>query len=48
VTKSKEDDVTLAVALCGVLGTAGVLFYVLAGPLLALERNVTERNRCFT
>ena len=36
VTKSKEDDVTLAVALCGVLGTAGVLFYVLAGPLLAL------------
>jgi uncharacterized integral membrane protein (TIGR00698 family) len=37
VTKSKEDDVTLAVALCGVLGTAGVLFYVLAGPLLALS-----------
>lgn len=37
VTKSKEDDVTLAVALCGVLGSAGVLFYVLAGPLLALS-----------
>lgn len=37
VTRSKEDDVTLAVALCGVLGTAGVLFYVLAGPLLALS-----------
>ena len=37
VTKSKEDDVTLAVALCGVLGTVGVLFYVLAGPLLTLS-----------
>ena len=37
VTKSKEDDVTLAVALCGVLGTVGVLFYVLAAPLLTLS-----------
>ena len=37
VTKSDEEDVTLAVALCGVLGTAGVLFYVLAGPRLALS-----------
>lgn len=36
VTKAHEDDVTLAVALCGLLGTVGVLFYVLAGPLLGL------------
>lgn len=37
VTRAEEDDVTLAVALCGVLGTIGVLFYVLAGPLLPLS-----------
>lgn len=36
VTKAEEEDVTLAVALCGILGTIGVLFYVLAGPLLGL------------
>ncbi|MGZ6123435.1 MAG: YeiH family protein [Myxococcales bacterium] len=36
VTRADEEDVTLAVALCGILGTAGVLFYVLAGPLLPL------------
>jgi uncharacterized integral membrane protein (TIGR00698 family) len=36
VTKAGEDDTTLAVALCGVLGTVGVLFYVLAGPMLGL------------
>jgi uncharacterized integral membrane protein (TIGR00698 family) len=36
VTKADEDDVTLAVALCGILGTLGVLFYVLVGPRLPL------------
>ncbi|HEY9856301.1 MAG TPA: putative sulfate exporter family transporter [Stenomitos sp.] len=36
VTKAEEDDITLAVALCGILGTVGVLFYVLVGPLLGL------------
>ena len=34
VTRADEEDVSLAVALCGVVGTAGVLFYVLAGPAL--------------
>ena len=37
VTRAHEEDVTLAVALCGVLGTVGVLFYVLAGPFLPLS-----------
>ncbi|HTO98215.1 MAG TPA: putative sulfate exporter family transporter [Myxococcales bacterium] len=37
VTRAEEDDVTLAVALCGILGTAGVLFYVLLGPSLPLS-----------
>jgi len=37
VTRADEEEVTLAVALCGVLGTAGVLFYVLAGPHLPLS-----------
>lgn len=36
VTRAEEEEVTLAVALCGILGTAGVLFYVLVGPLLPL------------
>ncbi len=36
VTRAHEDEVTLAVGLCGILGTAGVLVYVLAGPLLPL------------
>jgi uncharacterized integral membrane protein (TIGR00698 family) len=36
VTKADEDDVGLAVAMCGILGTAGVLIYVLAAPLLSL------------
>lgn len=36
VTRAEEEDVTLAVALCGMLGTLGVLFYVLAGPSLPL------------
>jgi uncharacterized integral membrane protein (TIGR00698 family) len=36
VTRADEEDVTLAVALCGILGTTGVLFYVLVGPLLPL------------
>jgi uncharacterized integral membrane protein (TIGR00698 family) len=37
ITKAEEEDVTLAVALCGLLGTLGVLFYVLAGPWLPLS-----------
>lgn len=37
VTGADEEDVTLAVALCGILGTAGVLFYVLVGPWLPLS-----------
>jgi uncharacterized integral membrane protein (TIGR00698 family) len=37
VVQAEEKDVTLAVALCGVLGAAGALFYVLAGPALALS-----------
>jgi uncharacterized integral membrane protein (TIGR00698 family) len=36
VIRGEEEDVTLAVALCGVLGTAGVLGYVLVGPHLSL------------
>jgi uncharacterized integral membrane protein (TIGR00698 family) len=36
VIKAKEEETTLAVGLCGILGTAGVLFYVFAGPLLGL------------
>lgn len=36
VTRAHEDEITLAVALCGLLGTVGVLFYVLVGPLLGL------------
>jgi uncharacterized integral membrane protein (TIGR00698 family) len=36
VTGADEEDVTLAVALCGIVGTVGVLFYVLAGPALPL------------
>lgn len=37
VTKADEDDVGLAVAMCGILGTVGVLLYVLGAPLLALS-----------
>lgn len=37
VTQAEEEDVTLACALCGVLGTLGVLFYVLVGPYLGLS-----------
>lgn len=37
VTGADEEDVTLAVALCGVVGTLGVLFYVLVGPSLPLS-----------
>jgi uncharacterized integral membrane protein (TIGR00698 family) len=37
VTAAHEEDVTLAVALCGIVGTMGVLFYVLAGPYLPLS-----------
>jgi uncharacterized integral membrane protein (TIGR00698 family) len=36
VLKAHEDDVTLAVALCGILGTVGVLFYVVVGPFIGL------------
>ncbi|MCY1077836.1 YeiH family protein [Archangium lansingense] len=37
VTRADEEDTTLAVGLCGILGTVGVLFYVFAGPLLGLS-----------
>ncbi|MBZ4420226.1 YeiH family protein [Myxococcus sp. RHSTA-1-4] len=37
VTRAEEEDTTLAVGLCGILGTTGVLFYVFAGPLLGLS-----------
>src|SRR5688572_16364558 len=37
VTRAGEEDTTLAVGLCGILGTMGVLFYVFAGPLLGLS-----------
>jgi len=37
VTRAEEEDVTLGVALCGILGTIGVLFYVIAGPYLPLN-----------
>ncbi|WP_338871082.1 YeiH family protein [Myxococcus stipitatus] len=36
VTRAEEEDTTLAVGLCGILGTMGVLFYVFVGPLLGL------------
>ena len=37
VTKADEETTTLAVALMGILGTLGVLFFVLAGPFLGLS-----------
>lgn len=37
VTRAEEDEATLAVGLCGILGTLGVLFYVFVGPLLGLS-----------
>lgn len=37
VSKASDEEVTLAVALCGILGTAGVFFYMLVGPLLGLS-----------
>lgn len=37
ITRAEEEDTTLAVGLCGILGTVGVLFYVFAGPLLGLS-----------
>ena len=37
VTRAQDEEITLAVALCGVLGTAGVFFFVLAGPLFLLS-----------
>lgn len=36
VARADEDDTTLAVALMGILGTIGVLFYVFVGPFLGL------------
>jgi uncharacterized integral membrane protein (TIGR00698 family) len=36
VAKAEEDEITLAVALMGILGTIGVLFYVFVGPYLGL------------
>lgn len=37
VTRAEEEDTTLAVGLCGILGTVGALFYIFAGPLLGLS-----------
>ncbi len=37
VAKAEEDDVTLAVALCGILGTLGVFCYLLLAPFLGLS-----------
>ncbi|HEX2909456.1 MAG TPA: putative sulfate exporter family transporter [Chloroflexia bacterium] len=34
-----EDDVSLAVAICGLIGTVGVLFYVFAGQLFHMQAN---------
>src|SRR5215471_1748902 len=36
VTRAEDDEITLAVALCGVLGTSGVFFFVLAAPFSSL------------
>lgn len=36
IAKASEEETTLAVALMGILGTAGVLFYVFLGPFLGL------------
>jgi len=36
VIRAHDEEITLAVALCGVLGTAGVFFYVLAAPFSSL------------
>ncbi len=36
VTRADEEDTTLAVGLCGILGTTGVLLYVFGAPLLGL------------
>lgn len=37
VVEGHEDDVAMAAAMCGILGTVGVLFYVLLGPLLGMS-----------
>ncbi len=37
VTRAEEEDTTLAVGLCGILGTVGVLFFIFVGPLLGLS-----------
>lgn len=38
IRKADEEETSLAVALCGILGTVGVLFFVLVGPLLGLTQ----------
>lgn len=39
VAKAEESEITLAVALCGILGTAGVFFYVLGAPFFSLSNS---------
>ncbi len=39
VAEAEEDEITLAVALCGILGTAGVFFYVLGAPFFPLSNS---------
>ena len=39
VAEAEEDEITLAVALCGILGTAGVFFYVLGAPFFSLSNS---------
>ncbi|MBM3259596.1 MAG: putative sulfate exporter family transporter [Candidatus Sericytochromatia bacterium] len=36
IRRADEEETSLAVALCGILGTVGVLFFVLVGPMLGL------------
>src|SRR5260370_18969691 len=36
VAKAEESEITLAVALCGILGTAGVFFLLFGGPVFLL------------
>ncbi|MEB3299295.1 MAG: putative sulfate exporter family transporter [Candidatus Sericytochromatia bacterium] len=37
IRNADEEETSLAVALCGILGTVGVLFFVVLGPLLGLS-----------
>lgn len=36
VIRAPDEEITFAVALCGVLGTAGVFFFILAGPFFGM------------